>query len=264
MSWALATARRLFKRTVERNRLISAGEPLLVGVSGGVDSLSLLQLLVDHNERRRCGWQLRAVHIDPGFPGWNSARVTRACRRIGTECTIERLDVPALIGGCVERPCYVCSRARRHRLFELVREGSASCLALGHHVEDVNETFLMNLLFGASGATCMMSQALFRNTLTVIRPLYYFDNELIQRYAKAVGIRPVRNRCPYEHSGSRRSIRLFLDRLHRLEHRTTANLFWGIHNLKPDYLPPQQSHSRDARMKERGGADAPPDSPMGI
>lgn len=247
MSWALATARRLFKRTVERNRLIPPHEPVLVGVSGGIDSLSLLQLLVDHNERRRCGWQLRAVHIDPGFPGWNAARVTRACRRIGAECTVEQLDVPALMSESIERPCYVCSRARRRRLFELVRAGGASRLALGHHVEDVNETFLMNLLFSASGATCMMSQRLFKDTLTVIRPLYYFDNELIRRYAGATGIRRVRNLCPYERSGSRRSIRLFLSRLHRLEHRTTANLFWGIHNLKPDYLPPRQDRKRQAR-----------------
>lgn len=264
MSWALATARRLLKRTMEKNKLVPSGEQLLVAVSGGIDSLCLLQLLVDHKARRRCGWHIRAVHIDPGFPGWNSERVVRACVRIGVECSVARLDVPALLKVSVERPCYVCSRARRRRLFELAHEGGFSRLALGHHMEDVNETFLMNLIFSASGTTCLMSQSLFRNALTIVRPLYYFDDEIIRRYAKASNIRPVRNRCPYERSGTRRTIRLFLDRLHGLESRTTSNLFSGIHNLKPDYLPPQRGRERLAPHKTKGGADAPPDSPMGI
>jgi len=104
-------------------------------------------------------------------------------------------------------------------------------------MDDVNETFLLNLLFTASGAAIVPHQEFFRGKLVLVRPLYYVDKPLIRRYIAARGVRPVRNRCPAERSSTRMQVRRILERLYRAHPRTRTNLFRGIHNLKPEYLP---------------------------
>jgi tRNA(Ile)-lysidine synthase TilS/MesJ len=83
----------------------------------------------------------------------------------------------------------------------------------------------------------MPAQSLFRGALAVVRPLYYIDKKLIRTCLRQAGIRPVPNPCPYHRTGTRLLVRRILGRLARLHPRTPTNLFWGIHNLKPEYLP---------------------------
>jgi tRNA 2-thiocytidine biosynthesis protein TtcA len=104
-------------------------------------------------------------------------------------------------------------------------------------MDDVNETFLLNLLFASSGAAIIPRQAFFEGKLVVIRPLYYVDKNLVRRYLAAHGLRPARNRCPFDRSSTRMQVRRILERFYSQHPRTRTNLFWGIHNLKPEYLP---------------------------
>ena len=237
MSWVTKRVGRLLHKAIGANRLIADGERVVVGVSGGADSLCLLHLLESLNHTGRRGWNLRAVHVDPGFDGWNSARVVKACEAIGVACTVVRVDVP----GCVKRTghdsCYTCARERRKALFSFCAELGSSKLALAHNLDDVNETFLMNLLYTSSARTILPSQPLFGSRLIIVRPLYYIGKDLILRYLKGAGIRAVRNRCPFERSSSRGTVRRFLKRLYAQDPRIRTNLFAGLHNLKPEYLP---------------------------
>ena len=83
----------------------------------------------------------------------------------------------------------------------------------------------------------------------IARPLYYADKTLIRRYLKDAGIRPVRNACPHEHKSSRRTIRRLLERLYARDPRIRTNLFAGLHNLKPEYLPPPKGRSQNAEVR---------------
>jgi len=213
----------------------------VVGVSGGPDSLCLLHSLHWLNRRHRSNWQILPVHVDPGFEGWSSARVSRGCARIGLECLVRTANVRSRIEPTGENPCYVCARERRKTLFETCGELGATSLALGHHMEDVSETLLMNLLMTASGSTFVPRQDLFGGKLAIIRPLYYVEKPRIVSYLKCFGIRTVRNRCPYMKSGTRLRVRRFLEALYRQDKHIRTNIFWGIHNLKPEYLPPPGS-----------------------
>jgi len=224
---------------------------VVVGVSGGADSLCLLHLLHELNQREARGWTIHAVHVDPGFPGWDSGRVVRACARIGLPCRVVRVTVASRTGAGTHFPegngmpvpsdnrslCFLCARARRKALFDTTSELGCRKLALAHNMDDVNETFLLNLLFTASGAAIVPRQEFFGGKLVLVRPLYYVDKPLIRRYLAARGTRPVRNRCPAERSSTRIHIRRILERLYRANPRTRTNLFWGLHNLKPEYLP---------------------------
>jgi tRNA 2-thiocytidine biosynthesis protein TtcA len=139
--------------------------------------------------------------------------------------------------------CYRCARERRKELFRAAEELGCRKVALAHHMDDVNETFLLNLLYTSSAAAILPKQPLFRGRLLIVRPLYDVDKPLVRRYLGRAGVRPVRNRCPHERASSRMRLRRILERLYRESPRARANLFWGLHNLKPEYLP-QQSRVR--------------------
>ena len=191
------------------------------------------------------------VHIDPGFKGWNSDRVARACARIGVECRVITIDVPARLKATNTDSCFFCARERRKTLFQTAHRLGTKKVALAHHMDDVNETFLMNLLMASSSAAFVPKQELFKGEIVVVRPLYYLEKPRILAWLKELGIRPVRNNCPYESTGTRRKFRRFLDRLYREDARIRTNIFWGIHNLKPQYLPRAVPARRTGRSGSR-------------
>ena len=247
MSWITSRCARLVHKSLGSNRLIEDGEAVVVGVSGGTDSLCLLHLLefLSHTGKRH--WDLRAVHIDPGFGGWNSLRVAKECRSIGVDCTVVHVDVPACVKRTGRDSCYTCARERRKALFSYCEKLGSRKLALAHNLDDVNETFLMNLLYTSSARTILPSQPLFGGRLVIVRPLYYVSKDLILRYLRSAGIRPVRNRCPFQRSSSRGAVRRFLNRLYAQDPRIRTNLFAGLHNLKPEYLPAPKRTKSEAR-----------------
>ena len=270
MSWVSRRVGRLVHKSIGSNRLNEYGEKVVVGVSGGADSFCLLHLLESLNRTGRHGWDLYAVHVDPGFEGWNSARVEKTCASIGVACAVIRVDVPASAKRTGQDSCYTCARQRRKALFSYCEKLGSRKLALAHNLDDVNETFLMNLFYTSSARTILPAQPLFGGKLVIIRPLYYVDKELARRYLKGARIRPVRNRCPYEQSSSRGAVRRLLKRLYTKDPRIRTNLFAGLHNLKPEYLPtpkspvhgPQWSVSHEPHVKRR--PLRPPYSPMRI
>ena len=90
-----------------------------------------------------------------------------------------------------------------------------------------------------------------KGEITIVRPLYYLEKPRILAWLRQLGIRPVRNNCPFERTGTRQKFRRFLDRLYRDDSRIRTNIFWGIHNLKPQYLPrpvsPRRKHKTAGR-----------------
>ncbi|MGC8797427.1 MAG: tRNA lysidine(34) synthetase [candidate division WOR-3 bacterium] len=228
---------RLLRAALLPNQLIQKNESVVIGLSGGADSLCLLLTLLDYNRRHHQNWHLFPVHINPGFKNWKTERIERICQRLGVDCVVRTINVPKKLKDTKTDSCFFCARERRRALFQTTAELGCSKVALGHHLEDVNETFLMNLLFASAASTILPAQPLFNGALTVIRPLYYFTEDMIRARLKAAHLKPLTNRCPYQHRSMRITLRRFLKRLARRNPRIQTNLFWGIHNLKPEYLP---------------------------
>jgi tRNA 2-thiocytidine biosynthesis protein TtcA len=246
MSWVTKRVARLAHKAIGSNRLFADGESIAVAVSGGADSLCLLHLMESLNRAGRRHRDLHAVHVDPGFEGWNSTRVTKACQAIGVACTAVGADVPGSVKRAGEDSCYTCARERRKALFLFCGRHGIRKLALAHNLDDVNETFLMNLLYTSSARTILPAQPLFDGKLVIVRPLYYVDKTLVRRYLTSTGVRQVRSRCPFERFSTRSTIRRFLERLYVRDPRIRTNLFAGLHNIKPEYLPTPKSHPRPA------------------
>ena len=236
-NWLHKKVFRWFKKAVEDYSLLADGEKVLIAVSGGADSIVLLHLFDQYNRRRKKNWQLFAVHINPNFPGWKTKPLEKLFKNLGLTYLIDNIIITKELSFKKFNPCFICSRERRKKLFEIAHHQGIKKIALAHHLEDVVETFLLNLFYTSKSSTLIPKQELFQGRINIIHPLYFFDKELIQKYLQEYGLRPVRNRCPYEKSSERERIRKLLKKFYSLKNRIKTNIFWGIKNIKTTYLP---------------------------
>lgn len=250
--WLQKVTQNYLRKAISKFQLLNDGERVLVGVSGGIDSQVLLHLLKNYNQKKRKNWQILAVHINPGFANWKVEPLIKFFNRHGFHINKLASDLDKeheieykVINQQIDKKdnlanvsmCYFCARQRRKKIFEIAREHQISKIALAHHLEDVNETYLMNLIFNSRTSTFLPKQSFFEDRFFLIRPLYFFDKDLIFKYSKLYGIKPIKNRCPYESTNERMRVRKFLASLYKINPRIKTNIFWGIKNLKNDYLP---------------------------
>ena len=220
--------------------MIASGDRVLVGVSGGMDSLSLLDLL-STPMLYVPPFSLIAVNIDCGFdPGYEGYRRLDGYLKEGRyEYVIEKTDIGPLSHSDYNRknPCFLCSRLRRKRIFEIAAEKGCNKIAFAHHRDDIIETLLINLFYGREISTMVPNQKIFGGELHIIRPLAYMGEALVKKYAKERGFPSIENGCPTSKVSRRRYIKNLLGDLERENPRILENIWKAIAHVKPDYLP---------------------------
>ena len=231
--------RRLMGRAVQRYGLINAEDRILVALSGGVDSTSLLWLLHNRLGRIPIVYKLFAVHVDLGFEGEDYSSVQE---------WVESLKVPhRLINSEFgprahspensENPCFLCSRLRRTAIFKEARRVNCNKIAFGHNLDDLIETFIMNIFYGSQLSTMLPRQPFFDGDVTVIRPLALLDTSTIRRFHHNLGLPVTANPCPSKNSGKRQEIREILQTLYRKNRKIRGNILAAMHNVNLEYLP---------------------------
>ncbi|MBW1920995.1 MAG: tRNA 2-thiocytidine(32) synthetase TtcA [Deltaproteobacteria bacterium] len=238
MSFAAKEIRRLMGKAIHTREMISEGDHVLVAVSGGKDSLSLLWLLRERLKRVPIEYGIIAVHVDVGFGADSAERMKSFFTEHGFDYRIVRTDIGPKAHGPENRenPCFLCSRLRRKILFELANELGCNKIAFGHHKDDVIETFFLNLFYGASLSTMMPVQDFFQGKLTIIRPMYLIDLALVKRYANSMGWPEIDLGCPSAGSTKREEIRKMLRSFYRGNKKVKGNIFHALHNVRPEYL----------------------------
>src|ERR1700682_485966 len=173
-------------RAIADFRLVEPGDRILVGVSGGKDSFTLLHLLQHLQRSAPIEFSLIACNLDQGHPGFPAGELASCLRRTGAEVLMLREDTYSVVKRLVpegKTTCSVCSRLRRGILYNAAQELGCTKIALGHHRDDLIESLLMSMLF--SGKTRSMPPKLLsddgRNT--VIRPLCYAAEKEIAEFA---------------------------------------------------------------------------------
>lgn len=228
------------ERAVLEYGMIEEGDRVLVGVSGGADSLVLLDLL-DSPMVFTPPFSLTAVHVDLGFDptGEDLRAVERWLRGVGCEYVIDKTDYGPLAHSDTNRknPCFLCSRLRRKRIFEIADERGCNKIAFAHHRDDIIETLLINLFYGREISTMKPMQEFFGGKLHVIRPLAYVEEPLVKKYAREQGFPAVENRCPTSGVSKRRYIKEVLAGLERDNPQIRHNIHLAMRHVKPDYLP---------------------------
>ncbi|MEA1970091.1 MAG: ATP-binding protein [Thermodesulfobacteriota bacterium] len=220
--------------------MLKEGDRVLVGVSGGLDSLVLLDLL---NTRMVFlpRFSVLAVNIDLGFDeeyrGY--AELENYLRKNGYEYIMEKTDIGLLAHSDYNKknPCFLCSRMRRKRIFEIANENGCNKIAVAHHKDDIIETLLINMFYGREISTMMPDQPVFGGKFHIIRPLAYIRETLIKKYAKEKNIPVIENGCPTSKTSRRIYIKRLLDDMERDNKDVRENIFKSMSHVKMEYLP---------------------------
>ena len=211
----------------------------MVGLSGGKDSLTLLWTLKERLARVPVTYEQLAVYVDPGFGSDAGAVLGRYCRDLSVPFIVSETDfgVVAHSSQNRENPCFLCSRRRRQRMFQIAHERGFNLIALGHHKDDIIETLLMNMCYAGEISTMLPRQSFFRGLLTVIRTLALCQESHIRRFAANLSFPSIENPCPSAKTSKRQEIKDLLNRLYRTNPKIRGNLFRAMHHVNTDYLP---------------------------
>jgi tRNA 2-thiocytidine biosynthesis protein TtcA len=225
-------------KALHRYQMISDGDRIIVGVSGGADSLTLLWMLNERLKRVPINYKLFAVYIDPGFEGSFGESLQWYGDKLGRPIRAEYTEYGVLAHGPENRenPCFLCSRLRRKRLFEIADELGCNKLALGHNKDDIIETLFMNICYAGEISTMVPSQTFFQGKFTVIRPLAFADEQLIRKFARDQKFPEFINPCPSANRSKRREVKTFLHQLYRANKKVKGNIFRAMSHVNTEYL----------------------------
>jgi len=238
VSYVAKEIKRLTGKAIHTMDMIRDGDHVMVAVSGGKDSLALLWLLKERIKRVPIDYRITAVHVDPGFGANSADQMTSFFLAHGFEFRVIESDIGPKAHGPQNRenPCFLCSRLRRKLLFQTAEEIGCNRMAFGHHKDDLIETFFLNVFYGASISTMVPVQGLFGGKLTVIRPFYLVDEDLIRRYAQLMDWPEISLDCPTAGSSKREEIKNMLKHFYRSNRKIKGNIFHALQNVNAEYL----------------------------
>ena len=239
MAYVQKEVRHLVGKAIHDYDMIHDGDKILVAVSGGKDSFSLLWLLHERLSRIPITYDLFPVHIDLGFSEENLEFIETFFQKFPYPYRIEKTDygIRAHSKENTENPCFLCSWLRRKRLFELAKENSCNKIAFGHHMDDLIETLFLNVFYSAQISTMVPYQEFFGGELIVIRPLCMVPEENLLRLCELENIPALKNPCPSSIQSKREKIRNMLQEFYRENKKIRGNIFHAMHNVNLEYLP---------------------------
>ena len=235
-------------RAIYEYDLIEPGDRILIGLSGGKDSMFLAYALSTLRSYSDIPFDIEAVTVDIGFPDpLDIDRIRQACAAMG----ITHHLVPTKIAQVIEErrskanPCAVCSYFRRAAMNRFGSEHGFSKVALAHHEDDAIETFLMNILYAGKLCALPWKTSLTRTGITVIRPMMYLSEKDVIKAVKRAGIEAVPSCCPYSGGTMRARVKKLVLELVRENKMVRANLVASMRSgLDVELWPPIGRHNR--------------------
>ena len=229
---------RLIGKAMHAYSMLADGDRVLVAVSGGVDSLVLAAILERWRHKAPINYELIAIHLDMGFPASNYQLIAPQLAKIPLDLEVKYTSFgnDALASADKKNACFECSRNRRTKLFSIAREKNCNKLALGHHKDDIIETFFINVLYGGNISTMVPSQSLFSGNLTVIRPLAFLEKKQVIELSEQFDLQPTVNPCPLDGETKRDTVRQLLEPLYQKDSHIKGNIFSALANVRTEYM----------------------------
>lgn len=217
--------------------MIEEGDVVLVGVSGGKDSLALLEVLALRARDKKYKYTVKAAHIAVENVSYevDGEYIREFCDRLGVELFNDTIQAEVREG--VKKPvCFVCSWNRRKALFEIAKAHGCNKLALGHHRDDAVESLLMSMMFNGTMSAMPPKLSMFGGEFTLIRPFIYLSNEDTLQYAAYKDFKKQKKNCPHERTTNREAVAEIIRQMEKLSPHVKANLFASMKNIRNEYL----------------------------
>jgi len=228
-----------FGKALKTYNLLSDGDKILIGLSGGKDSLALLHLLAERSRIYKPRITVFAAHIRMSNIAYKSDQelLTKFCAERGIELFTAETSFDASTD-TRKSPCFLCSWNRRKMLFSIAQEHGCNKIALGHNMDDFLETMLMNITFQGAFSAMTPIMQMRKFPLSIIRPLCLVNESDLQEFAETNNYpRQIKN-CPHENSSNRKQMKELLKHLETLNPEARYNLWGAMSNIQTELLPP--------------------------
>ncbi|MBQ4071425.1 MAG: tRNA 2-thiocytidine(32) synthetase TtcA [Clostridia bacterium] len=213
------------RRAVDDYSMISDGDRIAVGISGGKDSLTLLATLASLRRFYPKRFELVAVTVDMGFEGADYTAIRQMCDSLSVEYAVVKTDIAKIIFDIRQEsnPCSLCAKMRRGALHAAAKEHGCNKVALGHHYDDAVETFMLNLFFEGRLGCFSPVTYLSNRDITLIRPMIYAQEKDVEYFVRRSPLPVQKSLCPEDHATERERMKNLLASLEKenkgLRHR---------------------------------------------
>lgn len=227
-----------FSKGVVEYGLIEDGDKILIGLSGGKDSLALIELLGRRARIHKPHFTVVAVHIVmANIPYKSDLEYLRSFA--------QAYDIPFVVYETSfdpttdnrKSPCFLCSWNRRKALFTVAKEQGCNKIALGHHMDDILETLLMNMTYQGAFSTMPPRLVMKKFDMTIIRPMCLVHEADLKELAAMHDYRKQVKNCPYESQSSRSDMKGILHQLEAMNPEARYSLWGSMNNIQTDLLP---------------------------
>lgn len=232
---------RRFHKACADYGLIEDGDHILIGLSGGKDSLLLTELLGRRAKIYKPRFTVTALHVRVKERDYQTdlSYLEHFCQEAGVPLLVRDTEIGERPTGGADpkNECFLCSWYRRKTLFNVAQELGCNKIAFGHHRDDVLETLLMNLIYQGTFATMPPMLQMEKMPIRIIRPLCLIDEADIKAYAEQQGYQKQAKLCPFEHVSSREKVKGLLAQIKALNPEAADSMYGAMTNIKTEYLP---------------------------
>ena len=234
-----------FTKAINRYELVKEGDRIAICISGGKDSMLMAKLFQELKLHNKFPFEVKFVVMDPGYSPANRTVITENARKLNIPITIFESDIFDSVYNVEKSPCYLCARMRRGHLYHYARELGCNKIALGHHYDDVIETILMSMLYGAQVQTMMpkLHSTNFKG-MELIRPMYLVREDDIKAWRNYNGLHFIQCACKFtdtcttcdneENRSKRVEVKELIREMKKTNPYVETNIFNSVENVHVD------------------------------
>lgn len=234
------TIYRLFVRAIDEYKLIQDGDKIAVCISGGKDSMLLAKCMEEFQKHGPIRFDVIYMCMNPGYSQSHLQQILDNAKLLHIPLEVFDTDIFNIVHDIKESPCYLCARMRRGYLYANAKKRGCNKIALGHHFDDVIETVMMSIIYGAEFKT-MMPKLLSENYpgLELIRPLYLVKEESIMKWCRNNDLHFLQCACRFteenhnisQGSSKRQEMKALIKQLRKNYPNSDINIFRSFHDV---------------------------------